>query len=74
MAKCIDFKNPTKTYKSRESMNRGIDKYPFLADAGYITGHTDDGRLYPIFIWSRLPKDIQHNLGLLPHLGFCVVN
>jgi len=74
MAKCIDFKDPTKTYKTHESMNRGIDKYPFLKDAEYITGHTEDGRLYPIFIWSRLPENLKYNLALLPQLGFCVLN
>lgn len=74
MAKCTDFKDPEKTYKTRANLAKALEKFPFLDDAEYITCTTEDGRFFPVFLHSRLPQDLKYNLGLLPQLGFCIIN
>lgn len=74
MAKCIDFKAPEKTYKTRANMATALNKLSLLAEAEYLTCVTEDGRFYPVFLHSRLPEGLKYNLALLPQLGFCVVN
>lgn len=72
MAKEIRFQDPEKTYVTKRRMYSALNKYPWLADAEYLVAQTDDGRYYPIFLASRLPKGV--NIGSIPHIGYCVVN
>lgn len=74
MAKCIDFKAPEKTYKTRANMVTALDRLKLLSDAEYLTCVTEDGRFYPVFLHSRLPEALKYDMTLLPRLGFCVIN
>ena len=64
---------PSKTYKTRANLERGISRGIPGADdrLRYLVCATDDGRLYPVFLVN---DSNAHIVCQLPFLGFCIAN